>query len=176
MTRDPREEAERLVAAALAAVSVAARGTTGFATGSAECCVCPLCKAIAAMRDPDPTFAERLASGAGDLATGLAGVLRAFGGAPDGFAAGASATGASTAGASATGASTAPASETGVSAPVADGPGPAAPEDTGFGNIASSGASASTRKQAEPADDVWHAATAPPVGPTADRAEPKPDA
>jgi hypothetical protein len=75
---NPRDEAERLVAAALAAVSVAARSTTGFATGSAECCVCPLCKAIAAVRDPDPQFAERLASGVGDLATGLAGVLRAF--------------------------------------------------------------------------------------------------
>src|SRR5688572_3201878 len=76
---DPRDEAEKLVAAALAAAQVAARSTAGFATGSAECCVCPLCKAIAAMRDPDPQFAERLASGVGDLATGLAGVLRAFG-------------------------------------------------------------------------------------------------
>jgi hypothetical protein len=77
--RDPREEAERLVAAALAAMSMAARSTTGFATGSAECCVCPLCKAIAAARDPDPDFAERLATGAGDLAAGVASVLRAFG-------------------------------------------------------------------------------------------------
>ena len=79
MTRDPREEAERLVATALAALSVAANSTAGFATGSAECCVCPVCKAIAAARDPDPEFAERLASGVGDLAVGLAGVLRAFG-------------------------------------------------------------------------------------------------
>lgn len=79
MTRDPREEAERLVATALAALSVAANGTAGFATGSAECCVCPVCKAIAAARDPDPEFAERLATGVGDLAVGLAGVLRAFG-------------------------------------------------------------------------------------------------
>ncbi|WP_432829552.1 hypothetical protein [Dactylosporangium sp. CA-092794] len=77
--REPREEAERLVAAALAAMSMAARSTTGFATGSAECCVCPLCKAIAAARDPDPDFAERLATGAGDLAAGVASVLRAFG-------------------------------------------------------------------------------------------------
>jgi hypothetical protein len=75
----PRDEAERLVAAALAALSVAAKSTEGFATGSAECCVCPLCKAIAAAREPDTDFAERLASGMGDLATGLAGVLRAFG-------------------------------------------------------------------------------------------------
>ncbi len=79
MSRDPREEAERLVATALAALSVAANGTAGFATGSAECCVCPVCKAIAAARDPDPEFAERLATGVGDLAVGLAGVLRAFG-------------------------------------------------------------------------------------------------
>jgi hypothetical protein len=77
---DPREEAERLVAAALAALSVAADGTKSFATGSAECCVCPICKAIAATRDPDPEFVERLATGAGDLATGVAGLLRAFGG------------------------------------------------------------------------------------------------
>lgn len=79
MTRDPREEAERLVATALAALSVAAGSTAGFATGSAECCVCPVCKAIAAARDPDPEFAERLATGAGDLAVGLSSVLRAFG-------------------------------------------------------------------------------------------------
>jgi hypothetical protein len=50
----------------------------GFATGSAECCVCPVCRAIAAAREPNPEFAERLATGAADLATGLAGVLRAF--------------------------------------------------------------------------------------------------
>jgi len=77
--RDPREEAERLVATALAALSVAAGSTAGFATGSAECCVCAVCKAIAAARNPDPEFAERLASGVGDLAVGLAGILRSFG-------------------------------------------------------------------------------------------------
>jgi hypothetical protein len=77
-----REEAERLVAAALAAASVAARGATGFATGSAECCVCPLCRAIAAVRDPDPKLADGLASSAADVAAGLAGMLRAFGGSP----------------------------------------------------------------------------------------------
>jgi hypothetical protein len=76
--RDPREEAERLVATALATLAMATRGATGFATGSAECCVCPVCKAIAAARDPDPEFAERLAAGAGDLASGVASVLRAF--------------------------------------------------------------------------------------------------
>jgi hypothetical protein len=76
---DPRTEAERLVATALAALTMATRGTEGFATGSAECCVCPVCKAIAAARDPSPQFAERLATGVGDLASGLASVLRAFG-------------------------------------------------------------------------------------------------
>jgi hypothetical protein len=78
---DPREEAERLVATALGALSLALQSTEGFATGSAECCVCPVCKAIALARDPDPEFAARLASGVGDLATGLSGLLRAFGGA-----------------------------------------------------------------------------------------------
>ena len=32
------------------------------------------------MRDPDPEFAERLATGAGDLAAGVASLLRAFAG------------------------------------------------------------------------------------------------
>jgi hypothetical protein len=50
----------------------------GWATGSAECCVCPICKAIAAMRDPSPQTAARLASGAGDFATGVASLMRAF--------------------------------------------------------------------------------------------------
>jgi hypothetical protein len=127
-----REEAERLVAAALAAASFASRAAsrrpgsardghrdqgddqgptlddlaglanlamrflggrppeppppaapapTGhhIATGSAECCICPICRAIAAIRDPSPEFAERLASGASDLAAGLTSILRAFG-------------------------------------------------------------------------------------------------
>ncbi|HEY8533068.1 MAG TPA: hypothetical protein VIL44_04210 [Micromonospora sp.] len=51
----------------------------GVATGTAECCVCPLCRLIAALRDPRPEFVERLATGAGDLATGLVSLLRAFG-------------------------------------------------------------------------------------------------
>ncbi|MEW2331888.1 hypothetical protein AB0880_29305 [Micromonospora chersina] len=57
----------------------------GFATGSPECCVCPVCRGIAAVRDPSPEFAERLATGAGDLAAGVASLLRAFAPAePDG--------------------------------------------------------------------------------------------
>jgi hypothetical protein len=51
----------------------------GFATGSAECCLCPVCRVITVLRDPSPEFAERLATGAGDLAAGVASVLRAFG-------------------------------------------------------------------------------------------------
>ncbi|OKI48840.1 hypothetical protein [Micromonospora sp. CB01531] len=52
--------------------------SAGFATGSPECCVCPICRGIAALRDPSPEFAERLATGAGDLAAGVASLLRAF--------------------------------------------------------------------------------------------------
>ncbi|GIJ49820.1 hypothetical protein Val02_67060 [Virgisporangium aliadipatigenens] len=77
---DPRTEAERLVATLLGGASMAADSLKGFATGSAECCVCPVCKAIAAARDPDPDLAGRLADGAGEIAAGVAGVLRAFAG------------------------------------------------------------------------------------------------
>jgi hypothetical protein len=75
-----RQEAERLVAAVLAAATLAANANPQFSTGSAECCVCPLCKVIAAVRDPDPEMVERLASGAGDLAAGLASFMRHLGG------------------------------------------------------------------------------------------------
>lgn len=78
--RNPRDEAERLIASVLGSASVAAEGLDGWATGSAECCVCPVCRAIAAARQPNPNIAERLASGAGDLAQGLASMLRAFSG------------------------------------------------------------------------------------------------
>ncbi|NUR72612.1 MAG: hypothetical protein HOU81_17480 [Hamadaea sp.] len=71
-----RQEAERLVAAALAVASLAAGNHPELATGSAACCVCPFCKLIEAVRDPDPQFVERLATGAGDLAVGLASLLR----------------------------------------------------------------------------------------------------
>jgi hypothetical protein len=81
---DPvRDEAERLVSAAIAAVSMAARtipstGSHAFATGSDECCVCPICRVIATMRDPSAELSERLSAGAGDLATAVAGMLRNF--------------------------------------------------------------------------------------------------
>lgn len=74
--KDPREEAERLIASVLGSASVAAENLSNFATGSAECCVCPVCKAIAAAREPNPQVAERLATGAGDLASGVANLLR----------------------------------------------------------------------------------------------------
>jgi hypothetical protein len=86
---DPvRDEAERLVAAAIAAVSMAARGlgasvgSSGprVATGSAECCVCPVCKVIAALREPDDDLVDRLTAGAGDLAVAVAALLRSFSG------------------------------------------------------------------------------------------------
>ena len=81
-----REEAERLVAVALAMAGRFATNTDPrsghdgpkMATGSAECCVCPICRTIAAIRDPDPGFTERLATGAGDLAAGVASLLRSF--------------------------------------------------------------------------------------------------
>jgi hypothetical protein len=59
-----------------------AAGAGGFATGTPECCICPVCRGIAALRDPSPEFAERLATGAGDLAAGVASLMRAFAPAP----------------------------------------------------------------------------------------------
>lgn len=118
-----REEAERLVATAIGAATIAARqigrtrrgpgeslpGALGpladalydtarsafglghnpsdyrVANGSPECCVCPVCRVIAAMRDPSPETAERLATGAGDLAAGVASFLRAASSADQGL-------------------------------------------------------------------------------------------
>jgi hypothetical protein len=80
MAGTAREEAERLVATALAMAGRSGLGggaTGGWATGSAECCVCPVCRVIAGLRDPHPMTAERLATGAGDVATGVASLLRA---------------------------------------------------------------------------------------------------
>jgi hypothetical protein len=99
MPGSAREEAERLVAAILARAATGSGGSSGdafgllgesvagllgalsrndLATGSPECCVCPVCKAIAAVREPNPETAERLASAAGDIAGGVAGLMRAF--------------------------------------------------------------------------------------------------
>jgi hypothetical protein len=101
-----REEAERLVAAGLAAVSMVADrigaptrerggaaaagydalgdmlfGPSGHrrhtvANDSPECCRCPVCRVIAAAREPSPRVAERLATGVGSLADGAARVMR----------------------------------------------------------------------------------------------------
>lgn len=79
-----RQEAERLVATALGAIRLAVTaagsptGGAGHVTGAAECAFCPICRTIAALREPDPDFAERLATAAGDLAIGVTGLLRAF--------------------------------------------------------------------------------------------------
>jgi hypothetical protein len=79
----PREEAERLVAAAVVTASLATRGWLARAghgaTEAEECGVCPFCRALAAVRDPDPVLVERLARGAGDVAEGVSGLLRAVG-------------------------------------------------------------------------------------------------
>jgi hypothetical protein len=97
-----REEAERLVAVAFGAASSAARGLVRaanplsgvadaaerllagggpghVATGSPECCVCPLCRGIAAVRDPDPRLALKLAGSAADLASTVVDALRVVG-------------------------------------------------------------------------------------------------
>jgi|GEM_PF-1412943 hypothetical protein len=58
----------------------AAPAGAGFATGTPECCVCPICRTINALRDPSPELVERLATGAGDFAAGLASLLRALSG------------------------------------------------------------------------------------------------
>jgi hypothetical protein len=94
MPGSARDEAERLVAAILARTAtsgdgfgllgesvaglIGVLGRADLSTGSAECCVCPVCKAIAAVRDPSPETAERLAASAGDIASGVAGLMRAF--------------------------------------------------------------------------------------------------
>jgi len=85
---DIREETDRLVSTALAAAAYAMRGAGRFlgheriSTGTPECCVCPVCRGIAAVRNPSPEFAWKVASGASDVATGIAAVLRAFQPAP----------------------------------------------------------------------------------------------
>jgi hypothetical protein len=62
----------------MGARTIGGRALVGWATGSAECCVCPVCRAIAALRNPSPDAAERLAAGAGDFAAGFASLLRGF--------------------------------------------------------------------------------------------------
>ncbi|MGX6604200.1 hypothetical protein ACWKSP_19000 [Micromonosporaceae bacterium Da 78-11] len=54
------------------------RSGSGWSTGSAECCVCPVCRAIASARNPGPEATERVATGAGDIAIGVASLMRGF--------------------------------------------------------------------------------------------------
>ncbi|SCG46710.1 hypothetical protein [Micromonospora humi] len=162
-TTDPgsaREEAERLVVTLLATARLAAASSgagrgpldgilsgvlghspgdarTGFATGSPECCVCPLCRGIAALRDPSPEFAERLATGAGDLAAGVASMLRAFAPSTSGPPAG-------------------PTETTGPAAPT----GPADPPPAGSADHVWREATRTGHdSQPAPEQDVWAAAT-----------------
>jgi len=99
-----REEAERLVAMVLAMARLTARGqgqgpdglaglgavwdllgvAGPIATGEPACRACPICRVITALRDPSPEFAERLATGAGDFAAGVASLMRALAPTADG--------------------------------------------------------------------------------------------
>lgn len=78
------DEAARLVDAALdwARRAASAVDPTGerIATGAPECGVCPVCRAVSALRDPSPEVAERLTGVVTDLATLVATGLRAFDG------------------------------------------------------------------------------------------------
>src|SRR5436309_10428049 len=91
---DIRDEAERLVSATLAAASFALRGTRAFSTygnaGSrtadgepapptAEWCFCPVCRGVAAVRNPSPQMVFTVAEGATNVASGIASALRALG-------------------------------------------------------------------------------------------------
>ncbi|MGC5018171.1 hypothetical protein [Micromonospora sp. DT47] len=147
--------------------SGAATAGGGFATGTPECCICPVCRGIAALRDPSPEFAERLATGAGDLAAGIASLMRAFASA---------------------GAGEAPSGASGAAAPTTGGDPAADPdadhvwrEATRTGHDSPSAPerdvwSAATRAEdavvpaaAPPVDDAGPAAPAQQVRPTADR-------
>jgi hypothetical protein len=70
-----RQEAERLVVTAVRAARVAAGGAAAR-VGHPVSCACPVCRTLAAVRDPDPAVVQRLASRAGDAAAGVAGLMR----------------------------------------------------------------------------------------------------
>ncbi|MEN3609999.1 hypothetical protein AAH979_10655 [Plantactinospora sp. ZYX-F-223] len=135
----------------------------GFATGDPECCVCPVCRSVAALRDPSPELAERLATGAGDFAAGVASLLRALSSVTDpaGRRTGAARTAGPATGDGVTGDNWAAATRTAPTSPSdprgtrsADVPGPW--RDTVWREATS------TRHDSWPAgeqDDVWAAAT-----------------
>ena len=52
-------------------------GGERIATGAPECAVCPVCRAISALRDPSPELAERVTRTVTDAASALAHALRA---------------------------------------------------------------------------------------------------
>jgi hypothetical protein len=68
----------KLLGESVAGLAGMLHSSAGWATGSPECCVCPVCRVITAVRDPSPETAERLATSAGEIATGVAGLMRAF--------------------------------------------------------------------------------------------------
>jgi len=75
------EEAARLLGAAQDWLhrTVLDPATAKVATGSPECCWCPLCQLIAALRGNRPELTERLSEALGaltELQTALAGLLR----------------------------------------------------------------------------------------------------
>jgi hypothetical protein len=78
-----RQEAERLVFTVVAAARRAAGGA-GHRDAGPPCCACPVCRALAALREPDPRVVEHLAARAGDLAAGVAGLLRSASARPHG--------------------------------------------------------------------------------------------
>lgn len=74
------EEAARLVEAGLdwARRAASAANPERVATGAPECAGCPFCRAVHALREPNPEVAERLTGVVTDLATLVATGLRAF--------------------------------------------------------------------------------------------------
>jgi hypothetical protein len=68
-----RHEAERLVTDVFEVVARAARDLPGEPG-----CGCPVCRTVTAVRDPDPEFAARVSRAVGDVAGGVAGVLRSL--------------------------------------------------------------------------------------------------
>lgn len=68
-----RDEAEKLVTEVFAAASRAA-GEIGGEPG----CRCPVCRTVDAVRTPDPAVTARVAGAVGDVASGVAGLLRSL--------------------------------------------------------------------------------------------------
>lgn len=66
MTASPLEEEVGKLLAAFQHWLAANARTVHVATGSAECCVCPLCQLIALARSARPDLVERLSATAGE--------------------------------------------------------------------------------------------------------------